>query len=180
VAATKASIDDLASKRFIQLRHALGAIRYGSPIEPQQGAFHGRVRMEVRRPYQEDLRAALEALHDQVFRSEDFVWYDENLPSSLKAVWTDEKAEGGTHSIPDLNHLIDAEEPDRPGRIRPLTSPERLRTFGTDTPSRSDFDRVEEDTVAFYGEVARWSVRCTVLYHDGRPEEIPFWGVPED
>src|SRR3954452_6001091 len=94
-------------------------------------------------PYQDDLAAAIKTLHRQVFDSGDYFWHRADLPASLHDLWRDETAQGGTHSILDINWLIEADEPEQPGRIRPLTTAERLETFGADRPTRSDFERAQ-------------------------------------
>ena len=129
--------------------------------------------------YHDDLRAASAALQRDVFERGEYSWPQEQRPTSLRALWHDGDAEGGTHSVLDLNWLIDEDEPDEPGRIRPLTRDERRQAFGTDRPTRADFDRARQDPL-FFGDLPRWIGHCTVLYRSGEPDEIAIWGVSGD
>jgi len=56
-----------------------------------------------------------------------------------------------------------------------LTSASAIReAFGSDRPTRADFDGVDVEYAP------RWSGHCTVLYMDGIPDEIAFWGLSGD
>jgi hypothetical protein len=130
--------------------------------------------------YGPDLNEVLQALRERVFRDEDYYWYDDDeRPASIEELWHIEFASDGTHSILDVGRVVDADGEDVLGAIRPLSTAERQRWFGTDTPTRADFDRASED-VEFTADPPRWSGRCVVLYRDGNPGEIAFWGCSGD
>jgi hypothetical protein len=135
-------------------------------------------------PYQADLNAALRSLQDRLFQNEDYYWYDDDeRPTSLaelrRLLSQTDLGETGTHSILDVDRVVDANDEDDFGTIRPLTHAERQRWFGTDTPSRADFDSLN-DNIEFHADPPRWSGRCVVLHRDGKPDEIAFWGSSGD
>jgi hypothetical protein len=135
-------------------------------------------------PYCADLNTALRDLQEGLFRDEDYYWYDDDeRPTSLTELWrllsqTDLGAIG-THSILDVDRVGDGDEKSDFGSIRPLTAAERQRWFGTDTPTRADYDNLHDD-IEFHADPPRWSGRCVVLYRDGKPDAIAFWGSSGD
>lgn len=134
-------------------------------------------------PYQPDLSAALRRLQEQLFRDEDYYWYDDDeRPPTLTELWRlitqTELRETGTHSILDVHYVSDA-NPDGLGRIRPLTADQMQQWFGTDTPTRADYERASKN-IEFRADPPRWTGRCVVLYRNGQPDEIAFWGSSGD
>jgi hypothetical protein len=132
--------------------------------------------------YQADLNKALRDLQDRIFRDEDYYWYDDDeRPASLEELWRllsqTDLGETGTHSILDV-YGVDVNDTDF-GTIRPLTAAERQRWFGSDTPTRADYDDLH-DNIEFHADPPRWSGHCVVLYRDGKPDEIAFWGSSGD
>jgi hypothetical protein len=130
-------------------------------------------------PYQPDLQAALTELQSKVFREDDYIWYDDDeRPSTISELWHSEWMMSGTHSILDVDRILGDENLPL-GAIRPCTAEERRQFFGTETPTRADFDHALDD-IEFVAEPERWTGRCVVLLRDGTPHEIAFWGNSGD
>ena len=74
----------------------------------------------------------------------------------------------------------DAEEEQKFGTICPLSSDEQAVLFGSARPAHADYDRVQDtrDFWMFQGE--RWTGRAALLWEDGKPSEIAFWGYSGD
>lgn len=164
---------------------------------------------EYRAPYAGSVEATLIAVQEQVLVSGDFIWpwdyvdpedRDEGevvpRPSSLvglNAAKENEEFWGeGTHTILDIDRVI-ADGTDQVGAIRPLSSAELHQVFGTQQPSAADFDRVyqleqaamaewDPDRTGPLGDLEgeRWSGRSIVIYEDGTPAEVYFWGFSGD
>ena len=70
------------------------------------------------------------------------------------------------------------------GAIRPLIPEELNRVFGSVEPSAADFDRVYRQNWwdgplgDLLGE--RWTGRSLVIFKDGAPAEVFFWGISGD
>ncbi|MFE3202355.1 hypothetical protein [Embleya sp. NPDC059237] len=139
-------------------------------------------------PYREDVGAALEAL-----RAEEFAaghnWsptdWDLPAPASPDDLWQNElywefMGTHGTHSVLDVNRVIDVGEDHDFGTVRPLAASVIREGFGSDRPSRADFDGMDFGTLDALDDALRWSGHCMVLYRDGIPHEIAFWGVSGD
>jgi len=108
-------------------------------------------------------------------------------PSSLAGLsevkQVEEFWDEGTHSILDVDHVIAAEEDDEFGAILPLTPAELTRAFGTLQPSADSFDRVYQPGAQgplsdLLGD--RWTGRSVIIYKDGTPAEVFFWGFSGD
>lgn len=154
---------------------------------------------DCRAPYAGSVEATLVAVQEEVLQRGDYLWPwddidpeflddDETVsrPSSLAelaaAKESEEFWEAGTHTILDI-HGIAAGDDDSAGVIRPLSAAELARVFGTERPSAADFDRVyQPDLVGPLGELmgARWTGRSVVIYRNGAPDEVYFWGYSGD
>ncbi|MGW2398672.1 hypothetical protein ACWCYY_19180 [Kitasatospora sp. NPDC001664] len=129
-------------------------------------------------PYQEDLGAAFrKAQKDELtrdhhgFPGRDIVelWEDE--------AWQEYILTGGTCTVLDHHALIDAEAGDQFAMMRPLTEAE-IRGWAPDgRPTREQW---EAATRRLLDPVERGIGRCTVLYRDGEPAEIGYWGCTAD
>jgi hypothetical protein len=148
--------------------------------------------------YQGDLASSLSALHRELFDGGE-TYFREALgawglpqPGTLQELWSEQYyeflGENGTHSILDLPTMA---------RITPLTSHEAQQTFGTERPTRADWNRVADNNADadadgdggggasgvsavsdLVGEM--WSGRCVVLFADDVPDEVAFWGASGD
>lgn len=133
--------------------------------------------------YRGDLQSTLNGLHLELFNGGE-TWFRGELdrwglpqPSTLAELWSEPYYEflgtHGTHSILDLPSLDD---------IKPLTPQETVEAFGTEQPSRADWDRVageDADGVDDYLG-SRWTGRCVTLYQAGAPVSVAFWGSSGD
>ncbi|MFJ8741511.1 hypothetical protein ACIRL2_19225 [Embleya sp. NPDC127516] len=139
-------------------------------------------------PYRTDLSAALRELREQVFEAGEFhspAEWGLPVPETLAefdALGGDETygeflGTCSTHSILDVDAVIvDAAAANRSCAFRPLTPAETLAVFGTERPTRVDYERVGMPD----NELERWSGSCVVLHHDGEPAWIAFWGWSGD
>ena len=149
--------------------------------------------------YQGDAAVALRELQECVFRDGDYCWWDEfgeyePRPESVEAYWANEgRWESGTHSILDIDRVVDTTDPPDDwvnpadiGTVRPLAADRVRRLFGTTRPTRAQFEALAKDYAnprhrELTGEVrVRWT-GFYVLLHDGdTPTEIGFWGRSGD
>jgi hypothetical protein len=154
---------------------------------------------DYRAPYAGSVEATLIAVQEQILVSGDYLWPWEDIdpeyldedevvprPSSLAALNAakeiEEFWEAGTHTILDTSRITTADD-DRFGAISPLSSTELNQVFGTPQPSASDFARVYQPGPAGpLGNLAGegWSGRSMVIYKNGTPDEVYFWGYSGD
>jgi hypothetical protein len=149
-------------------------------------------------PYQEDATQALLNLQRALIASGDYyhgtpreeledpdepgwgTYYQFNsLDDLVAAKETDDFWEQGTHSILDIDRIIDAGQPDEAGAIVFLSTNSVVQSLGNERPTRSDFERVRPALLQ-NAEFPSWSGRCAVLYQDGQPHELAFWGFSGD
>ena len=140
-------------------------------------------------PYQADLQSALSDLRRRVFAEGRYyspTEWDMTPPESADDLWNNEyywefMGTNGTHSIIDVARVApyNAEE-QKFGTICPLTDDEHAVLFGSARPTRADYDRVQgaQALWEFLGE--RWTGRAAILWADGKPAEIAFWGFSGD
>jgi hypothetical protein len=144
-------------------------------------------------PYHGNVAAALRDLQERVFRERDYSWWDEfgdwePVPASLEELWARESGwDSGTHSILDIREGIDVGPVDWPDfRIRGLDPDEVEDLFGTGRPSRDDFEALARNPASpraaeFHGAVTmRWTGRYVLLFEEGKPTEVGFWGYSGD
>jgi hypothetical protein len=147
-------------------------------------------------PYQADLGAALAALRLQVFEQGDYLkpsYYGANGghlgvpdPSSLDDLHQEPYWEfmgtSGTHSIIDVFAVVPVESgPGEFGTIRPLSEGEYAELFGVVQPGRSEYATVAgSERLYDFITGGRWTGRAVVLWKDGAPTEIVFWGYSGD
>jgi hypothetical protein len=153
---------------------------------------------DYRVPHVGNVEQTLIAAQEQVLAGGDYIWpwgdldpgeFDDDIlprPRSLTeleaARETDEFWEEGTHSILDIDRIISTDS-DEVGAIRPLNAAELTQVFGTEHPSATDFDRVYRPGPAgpledLLGD--RWCGRSMVIFRDGTPDEVFFWGCSGD
>lgn len=91
----------------------------------------------------------------------------------------EQRAENGTHSILDIQHISHVPEF---GAVSPMPSEELVKLFGTDKPTRQmvedkmgDYDLVEHPLVS-----ERWQGVYFVVYRDGKSDELYFMGTSGD
>ena len=83
----------------------------------------------------------------------------------------------GAHSIVDLSGIGPH------GDIFPLEVHDNLVLFGTELPTRRDWENAVEGRLGWAAHELvpqPWTGRCVVLFKDGRPDEVAFWGISGD
>lgn len=165
---------------------------------------------DYREPYAGSVEATLIALQERILRTGEYLWpwdLEYRNPAFLAHQATSPARPGsgparpatlaqlnevketmefwdeGTHSILDMDQVIQADDDDQPGAIRPLTPAELTDVFGTPRPSGADLDRVyqvdgADPLGALCGE--RWTGRSVVIYAGSAPAEVFFWGTSGD
>ncbi|MEV4414341.1 hypothetical protein [Catellatospora sp. NPDC049609] len=136
--------------------------------------------------YQADLNAALQELQRRVFAEGDYWWVRgeigkpaaayENRPRTQQELFADEWVqESGTHSILDMERVLDDGEEPGYCTVQAVTAAEALRCAGTEVLTREHLPAIEGLAER------RWFGRCAIL-HDalGTPTEIYFWGFSGD
>jgi hypothetical protein len=145
-------------------------------------------------PYQPDLVAALDALRRQVFASGEYVKpdsygdvFDLPEPRSVDDLTEQEQywefmGTSGTHSIIDVLNVVPADfTGEEFATIRPLSDAECAELFGTTQPSRADYTSLAgSQRLHEYVTGGRWTGRAAVLWADGTPADIAFWGYSGD
>ncbi len=140
-------------------------------------------------PYQEGIRAALEALREQEFRAGRF-WQPAEVqprflgrllgrgPSKpkrpaniLEALKISDAT--GTRSILDMERVTDTPEL---GAVSPLQPNELRELFGTEQPTLETIEKSDE----FIDRLERGQGVYIILYQQGRPEKIYFAGYSYD
>jgi hypothetical protein len=144
--------------------------------------------------YQQDLGAALDALRREVFAAGDYVKpadsghvLDLPEPASIEDLTEQEEywefmGTSGTHSIIDVRGVVPAGfEGEDFGTIRPLLDSEYRELFGSARPSRADYERLAgTERLHDYVTGGRWTGRAAVLWDNGAPTELVFWGYSGD
>ena len=129
--------------------------------------------------YKGDLGSTLNGLHAELFNG-GVTWFRGELerwglpqPATLDDLWSEPYYEfmgtNGTHSILDIVSMED---------IKPLTPREVVKAFGTELPTRDDWERVAGKHAVGVADYLgdRWTGRCVTLYQDGAPTAVAFWG----
>ncbi|CAM5583941.1 hypothetical protein BOQ63_002415 (plasmid) [Streptomyces viridifaciens] len=129
-------------------------------------------------PYQEDLGAAFRQAQARELAKD-----DHGFPGqSISELWRDEDWQeyiltGGTGTVLDFYALIDAEGGDDVAMMRPLTGGEVRSWAPNGRPTREQWEAALPQLL---NPVGRGIGRCTVLYQDGEPAEIAYWGCTAD
>ncbi|WP_406006756.1 hypothetical protein OG440_11585 [Streptomyces sp. NBC_00637] len=130
-------------------------------------------------PYQRDLEAAFrQAQSDELARDNHGFGN-----RSIEELWRDPEWEeyiftGGTGTVLDFPLMIEAENTDDGPFMRPLTADEVRAWAPHGRPTHAQWDAaLDSGRLDFPG---RAQGNCTVLYHDGRPTQIGYWGVTAD
>ncbi|MGW1087162.1 hypothetical protein ACWD4L_12595 [Streptomyces sp. NPDC002596] len=130
-------------------------------------------------PYQQELGAAFRRAQEQELEKDDHGFGGQSLDELWENEdWHEYIFTGGTGTVLDLYQLIDAGTSDEFAMMRPLTE-DQIRAWAPDgRPTYSQLtDALQSEQLAFPG---RGCGRCTVLYRDGGPAEIGYWGVTAD
>ncbi|GAA1285260.1 hypothetical protein OHU25_42495 [Streptomyces sp. NBC_00117] len=149
-------------------------------------------------PYRGSLEATLEALHDEVFEE---LYGDGDEYGSREELYADEEfmGEEGTHSILDVQRLVETTEPPQQREtdyftLRPLPTARLVHHFGTERPTVQQYEDamaqayeamstrrpVDEDTTLLGEHRMRWTGVYVVLYTDSQPTHVGFFGASGD
>ena len=149
-------------------------------------------------PFRGDVAESLRELRERVFRDKDYFWWDdfeedEPRPATIEGIWDNEEMKhSGTHSILDVSRVVDTTQApswdnwqEDLGTVRPLTAQQIIRYFGTERPTRAQFEALTADSMApttrkFMDEMIRGTGRYLLLYDGGTPAEVAFWGFSGD
>lgn len=146
-------------------------------------------------PYQQDLGAALDELRREVFASGDYLkpsFYGDRFadlpePESVDDFVKQEQywefmGTSGTHSIIDILTVVSVDfKGEEYGTVRPLSDNEYVELFGVAQPSHAEYAQVAgSEPLDDYITGGRWTGRAAVLWADGTPAEIVFWGYSGD
>jgi hypothetical protein len=130
-------------------------------------------------PYQADLRAAFRQAQTEELakdhhgfegRSIEELWRD---PEWHEYIYT-----GGTGTVLDFSLMVEAADGDSGPFMRPLTDREIHAWIPHGRPTFEEWDEaLDADRLAFPD---RAQGNCTVLYREGRPAQVGYWGVTAD
>lgn len=140
-------------------------------------------------PYQDDIAAALQDLQRSVLASGEFSWPQgggEGLgprPPTLEQLDRVRRTESfwlqGTHSILDIDRVLEADQPPGDGAVRGMSPEEIAGVFQAERPTRAGFEAAY-DAGRLPFDRSRWAGRWLVLFDDARLSEIAFWGRTGD
>lgn len=132
-------------------------------------------------PYQQNIAAAFRqaqeqelanGIHDHTGRTIDELWED---PDWREYIFT-----GGTGSTLDFFELLTGGgHENEPGKMRLLTDAEVKAWAPDGKPTYGDWRIALKDSDLF-GDLDRACGNCTVLYRNGQPTEIGYWGITAD
>lgn len=130
-------------------------------------------------PYQEDLMAAFRQAQEQELsndshgfegRTIDELWEGED--------WQEYILTGGTGTVLDQITVVDAGHSEWGPFMRPLTEAEVRAWCPSGRPTEAEWlDALKSDRLDY---PERACGNCNVLYHDGKPTKIGYWGVTAD
>ncbi|MGX1477470.1 UNVERIFIED_CONTAM: hypothetical protein RKD50_006278 [Streptomyces canus] len=130
-------------------------------------------------PYQRDLAVAFRQAQEETLARDNHGF----VGRSIEELWRDPEWQeyiftGGTCTVLDFPLMIDATDTDDGPFMRPLTDDEVRPWAPQGRPTYEEWDdALDSERLAFPG---RSQGNCTVLYRDGRPEQIGYWGVTAD
>ncbi|MEV4680297.1 hypothetical protein [Streptomyces kurssanovii] len=130
-------------------------------------------------PYQHDLAAAFRQAQAAELSKDDHgfggrtmeqLWEDKD--------WMEYILTGGTATVLDQVHLVDPAHTEWGPFMRPLTDEEIRVWCAGGRPTRAEWlEAMESDRLPF---PRRACGNCTVIYRDGQPAEIGYWGTTAD
>jgi hypothetical protein len=158
---------------------------------------------DYRVPFAGTVEASLTAIQEQVLASGDFMWpfgnddpfyADDDVdgdvlskPMSVAALArakeNEEFWDEGTHTVLDVERVWKPGDEDDFAAIRPLSAFELVEAFGTEKPTGADLERVfEPGGGGVLGDMLgqKWSGRSALIFGDGVPVEVLFWGLSGD
>jgi hypothetical protein len=129
-------------------------------------------------PYQQDLAAAFRQAQER-----ELAGNDEFAGQTIEQLWQDEEwveyiLTGGTGTVLDQVRLVDPTRRDDGPFMRPLTD-EEIRAWCPGARPTHDqwLAALASGALPFPGRAAG---NCVVLYRDGEPELVGYWGTTAD
>ncbi|MFD8544251.1 hypothetical protein [Streptomyces sp. NPDC059649] len=133
-------------------------------------------------PYQHDLATAFRQAQAAELEQSDH-GFEGRAGRTIEELWTDPHWHeyiftGGTGSVLDFPFMIDAADTDDGPFMRPLTDHEVRAWAPSGQPTHAEWvDALSCERLPY---PRRGRGNCTVLYRNGRPTEIGYWGVTAD
>ncbi|GEB56813.1 hypothetical protein [Streptomyces gardneri] len=130
-------------------------------------------------PYQPDLAAAFRQAQDGNLAEDDHGFGGRSIEELWRdPAWHEYIFTGGTGTVLDFPHMIDATDRSDGPFMRPLTDSEVRAWSPSGQPTYEDWDAALDSGRLEFPDGAQGN--CTVLYRDGRPASIGYWGVTAD
>ncbi|MFB6749362.1 hypothetical protein ACFCX6_00285 [Streptomyces sp. NPDC056353] len=130
-------------------------------------------------PYQRDLEVAFRQAQEDELARDNYGFEGR----TVEELWQDREWQeyiftGGTGTVLDFPAMIEAAEPHDGPFLRPLTDDEVRAWAPEGRPTYEQWDAaLDSEHLDFPG---RAQGNCTVLYRNGRPAQIGYWGVTAD
>ncbi|MFJ6931088.1 hypothetical protein ACIQUP_27770 [Streptomyces nigra] len=130
-------------------------------------------------PYQRDLAAAFRQEQEDELARDNHGFEGRSVVELWRDPdWHEYIFTGGTGSVLDFPLMIEAADTDDGPFMRPLTDEEVRAWAPHGRPTYEEWDAaLDSEQLDFPG---RAQGNCTVLYRDGRPAQIAYWGVTAD
>ncbi|MEU6812459.1 hypothetical protein ABZ920_26480 [Streptomyces sp. NPDC046831] len=131
------------------------------------------------RPYQRDLEAAFRQAQEEELARDNHGFEGRSLEELWRDPdWQEYILTGGTGTVLDFPCMIEGTDTDNGPFMRLLTDDEVRAWAPHGRPTYAEWDAaLHSERLGFPG---RAEGNCTVLYRDGRPVQIAYWGVTAD
>ncbi len=131
-------------------------------------------------PDQEQVATAFRRLQEQQLQRDDRGFEGQSIDELWRDPdWQEYIFTGGTGSVLDFFAFVDGPDAkDEEGRMRLLTEPQVRAWSPSGRPTRAEWTEMLGSDQLPYPD--RACGQCTVLYRDGQPSEIGYWGVTAD
>lgn len=133
-------------------------------------------------PYREDLKAAFREAQELELAQDDHGFTGYTIDELWRnRDWQEYIVTGGTGSTLDFVTFVVGRGPegDAGRRMRMLTEAEVLEWAPDGRPTRAQW-KAAVDSGVLHDVLDRACGNCTVLYADGEPAEIAYWGITAD
>lgn len=144
-------------------------------------------------PWQGNVEETFSALQEKVLAEYFSSYPEEDRPAALAELWSGDEddeqtlagfmATQGTHTILDIRLFVTdqaaAEDAWTNSIMECVPATEVAEVFGHSKPSVAEFNGLAESS-ALFKDYKRGSGRCLVLYRQGFPEAVAFWGCSGD
>ncbi|MFI8322667.1 hypothetical protein [Streptomyces sp. NPDC085529] len=133
-------------------------------------------------PYEDDLAVAFRRAQEAELARDDRGFPGRTVEELWRSEdWAEYVFTGGTATVLDQIRTVAATEPEEGPYMRPLTEEEVRAWCPHGRPTRAEWEAALRAD-AYLDDLfpTRGLGRCTVLYEDGAPAEIGYWGVTAD